>query len=73
MHCWYWLADTCREDHIPFALGHAWGMKAVHGSKTKCDRKDAEAIARLLRATPPLALAILTPRMTAGCNSEKSP
>jgi transposase len=24
-------------------------MKAVHGQKTKCDRKDAEAIARLLR------------------------
>jgi len=24
-------------------------MKAVHGCKTKCDRKDAEAIARLLR------------------------
>src|SRR5262249_28495815 len=27
----------------------AWAMKAVHGHKTKCDRKDAEAIARLLR------------------------
>jgi transposase len=49
MHCWYWLADTCRDDHIAFVLGHAWGMKAVHGSKTKCDRKDAEAIARLLK------------------------
>jgi transposase len=49
MHCWYWLADTCQDDHIPFVLGHAWGMKAVHGSKTKCDRKDAEAIARLLK------------------------
>src|SRR6059058_5233435 len=49
MHCWYWLADTCRDDGITFALGHAWGMKAVHGSKTKCDRQDAEAIARLLR------------------------
>jgi transposase len=49
MHCWYWLADTCREQDIPFALGHAWAMKAVHGSKTKSDRKDAEAIARLLR------------------------
>ena len=21
MHCWYWLADTCREHHIAFALG----------------------------------------------------
>jgi transposase len=49
MHCWYWLADTCRDEGIAFALGHAWAMKAVHGSKTKCDRHDAEAIARLLR------------------------
>ena len=49
MHCWYWLADLCRDAAIPFALGHAWAMKAVHGSKTKCDRHDAEAIARLLR------------------------
>ena len=49
MHCWYWLADTCRQESIPFALGHAFGMKAVHGSKTKCDRQDAEVIARLLR------------------------
>jgi transposase len=49
MHCWYWLADTCRENHIAFILGHAWAMKAVHGCKTKCDRKDAEAIARLLK------------------------
>jgi transposase len=49
MHCWYWLADTCRDEGIPFALGHAWAMRAVHGSKTKCDRHDAEAIARLLR------------------------
>jgi transposase len=49
MPSWYWLADTCRDDHIAFVLGHAWGMKAVHGSKAKCDRKDAEAIARLLK------------------------
>src|SRR6266511_3954597 len=49
LHCWYWLADTCRDHHITFALGHAWAMKAVHGSKTKSDRQDAEAIARLLR------------------------
>src|SRR5436190_6130254 len=49
MHCWYWLADTCRDHGIPFVLGHAWAMKAVHGCKTKCDRHDAEAIARLLK------------------------
>src|SRR6266545_5497999 len=49
MHCWYWLADTCRDHDLPFVLGHAWAMTAVHGSKTKCDRHDAQAIARLLR------------------------
>ncbi len=49
MHCWYWLADTCREQDIAFVLGHAWAMRAVHGSKTKCDRHDAQAIARLLK------------------------
>jgi len=49
MHCWYWLADACRDAGIAFVLGHAWAMRAVHGCKTKCDRKDAEALARLLR------------------------
>jgi transposase len=49
VHSWYWLADTCRAEAIPFALGHAWAMRAVHGSKTKSDRHDAEAIARLLK------------------------
>ncbi len=49
VHPWYWLADTCRDEGIAFVLGHAWAMKAVHGCKTKCDRKDAGAIARLLR------------------------
>jgi transposase len=49
VHCWYWLADTCRDHALPFALGHAWALKAVHGSKTKCDRHDAATLARLLR------------------------
>jgi transposase len=65
MHCWYWLADTCRDQGIAFVLGHAWAMKAVHGQKTKCDRKDAEAIARLLKGgnLPP---AYAYPRETRG-------
>src|SRR5437588_10193892 len=29
MHCWYWLADTCRDAPIAFALGHAWALTAV--------------------------------------------
>jgi transposase len=49
LHCWYWLADTCRDHGIAFARGHAGALKAVHGSKTKCDRHDAQASARLLR------------------------
>src|SRR5262245_6123324 len=49
MPCWYWLADTCRDHDLAFVLGHAGGMKAVHGSKTKGDRHDAGAIARLRR------------------------
>ena len=32
---WYWLADLCAEQRIPFVLGHALYMKAIHGSKTK--------------------------------------
>src|SRR5262249_19423915 len=49
MHCWYWLADCCRDAKIAVVLGHAWAMKAVLGYKTKCARKDGEAIARLLK------------------------
>jgi len=49
MHCWYWLADACRAEQIPFALGHAFGVKAVHAAKTKSDAHDAEVLARLLR------------------------
>jgi hypothetical protein len=30
--CWYWLADLCAEQDIPFVLGHALYMKAIHGS-----------------------------------------
>jgi hypothetical protein len=32
---WYWVADFCAQRKIPFVLGHALYMKAIHGSKTK--------------------------------------
>lgn len=48
MYKWYWLADFCSEHNIPFVLGHALDMKAVHGAKSGNDRLDAERIARLL-------------------------
>jgi len=46
---WYWLADLCAREHIPFVLGHALYMKAIHGGKAKNDRIDAHKIAALLR------------------------
>ena len=38
---WYWLADLCSKQHIPFVLGHALYMKAIHGGKAKNDKIDA--------------------------------
>src|SRR5204862_5244539 len=49
MFSWYWLADLCADHHIPFVLGHALYMKAIHGGKTKNDKIDAAKIAALLR------------------------
>src|SRR5229473_5318507 len=46
---WYWLADLCAEHAIPFVLGHALSMKAIHGGKAKNDKLDAQKIAVLLR------------------------
>jgi transposase len=46
---WYWLADLCAREGIPFILGHALYMKAIHGGKAKNDKIDAQKIAALLR------------------------
>src|ERR671931_2061218 len=46
---WYWLADLCVQEGIPFVLGHALYMKAIHGGKAKNDKIDAQKIAVLLR------------------------
>jgi transposase len=46
---WYWLADFCHKHDIPFVLGHALYMKAIHGGKAKNDRIDSQKIAILLR------------------------
>src|SRR5438874_5587742 len=46
---WYWLADLCAREDIPFVLGHALYMKAIHGGKAKNDKIDAQKIAVLLR------------------------
>lgn len=47
---WYWLADGCHKANLPFYLGHALYMKAIHGGKKKNDRVDSKTLADLLRA-----------------------
>src|SRR5262245_12922096 len=49
MSAWYWLADLCAEQAIPFVLGHALYLKAIHGAKAKNDTIDARKLATLLR------------------------
>ena len=57
-YMYYWLADACREENIPFFLGHAYYMKTIHGGKTKTDRLDCRKIADLMRTNYyPLAYA----------------
>lgn len=46
---WDWLADLCAPEQIPFVLGHALYMQAIHGGKAKHDTIDAQKIAVLLR------------------------
>lgn len=49
MFTWYWVADLCAAEGIPFILGHALYMKAIHGGKSKNDKIDSHKIAVLLR------------------------
>jgi len=49
MFTWYWVADLCTEHSIPFVLGHALYMKAIHGGKAKNDKIDSRKIAVLLK------------------------
>ena len=46
---WYWLADLCAREGLPFVLGHALSRRAIHGGKAKNDTIDAQKIAVLLR------------------------
>jgi transposase len=49
MFAWYWVADLCALHQIPFVLGHALYLKAIHGGKTKNDKLDADKLSALLR------------------------
>jgi hypothetical protein len=35
---WYWRADLGARAGIPFVLGHALSMQAIHGGKAKNDK-----------------------------------
>jgi transposase len=58
---WYWIADLCAQEGIPFVLGHALYMKAIHGGKSKNDKIDSLKIATLLRGGM-LPMAYVYPR-----------
>jgi hypothetical protein len=46
---WDGFADLCAEEGIPFVLGQALSMKALHGGTAKNDTSDSPTIAALLR------------------------
>lgn len=46
---WYWLADGCKKQNIPFYLGHAHYMKLISGAKKKTDKLDSQTQANLMR------------------------
>jgi len=49
MFTWYWLADLCTHEGIPFVLGHALYLKAIHGGQATNDKIDSHKMAVLLR------------------------
>ena len=46
---WYWLADLCADEGLPFVLGQALSMKAIHGGQANNDTIDSHKLAALLR------------------------
>jgi hypothetical protein len=46
---WEWLAALGADQGIPFVLGHALSLKAIHGGKAKNDKIDSQKSAALLR------------------------
>jgi len=46
MFTWYWLADLCAEEDIPFVLGHALYMKACDSLTRNLMRKSMRGMSR---------------------------
>ena len=49
MFTWFWLADICAAEGIPFCTGARAGDEGIHGGKAKNDKIDSRKIAGLLR------------------------
>ena len=47
---WYWLVDGLQEEGFDVCLAHPLGLCMITGAKVKTDRRDAFALAKLLRA-----------------------
>ena len=47
---WYWLGDGLREAGFDITLAHTFGLFMITGAKVKMDRRDAFALAKLLKA-----------------------
>jgi transposase len=47
---WYWLVDGLQAAGYDVCLAHTLGLQMITGAKVKTDRRDAYALARLLRA-----------------------
>jgi len=47
---WYWLVDGLEESGYDVSLAHTLGLYMITGAKVKTDRRDALALAKLLKA-----------------------
>jgi transposase len=47
---WYWLVDGLQEAGYEICLAHTLGLSMITAAKVKTDRRDALALAKLLRA-----------------------
>lgn len=48
---WYWLVDSLQDEGFDVCLAHPHGLYMITGAKVKTDRRDAFALAKLLRVS----------------------
>lgn len=60
---WYWLVDGLREAGFSVQLAHVLGLSRITGARVKTDRRDARALAELLRLNA-IPVAFIYPKET---------